>query len=106
MGSGGGSAGCWLVMVLKLRRLYLCSLRLVLIGVILRLLLQVTVLPSADLNICGSQTLAPVDEEGYFIENNVEVDFARVDEKSERYENVLHKVLKQESRTIVNKNLR
>ena len=41
-----------------------------------------------------------------FIENNVEVDFARVDEKSERYENVLHKVLKQESRTIVNKNLR
>ena len=41
-----------------------------------------------------------------FIEDHVEVDFARVDEKSERHENVLHKVLQAESRAYANKNLR
>ena len=33
-----------------------------------------------------------------FIQDKVKVDFARVDEKNERYENVLHKILKAESK--------
>ena len=41
-----------------------------------------------------------------FLEENLEVDFARVDEKSERYENVLHKALKAESKAYFNKDLR